>query len=146
MARDYMARATARLRAARGAFGRGDHPDVVRYSQECTEFSLKACLRLVGVEYPREHEVSDILTASSNRFPEWFRKRIRQFAEISLTLAEARGPSVYGDEARGIPASKMFGRDEAEKAVADAAEVHNISEELLQWHTEEDEESDGSSC
>jgi HEPN domain-containing protein len=141
MAQDFMARATARLKAAQDALDRGDYPDVVRYSQECAEFSLKACLRLVGIEYPKEHDVSDILLASADRHPKWFRKHIPEFAEISRILAEARGPSAYGDEARGIPASAIFGEQEAKKALADTEKAYELSKKLLQWHTKEANDS-----
>jgi HEPN domain-containing protein len=43
----------------------------VRLSQECVELSLKAVLKAVGIEYPKIHDVSDILIDFVDRFPEW---------------------------------------------------------------------------
>lgn len=57
MAKDYLKRAKSRLIDAKSAFKRGDHPEVVRYSQECVELTLKACLRTVAIEYPKVHEL-----------------------------------------------------------------------------------------
>lgn len=59
LARDYLRRTEARLISARYAFDQGYYPEIVRYSQGCVEPSLKACLRLVGVEYPKVHNVGD---------------------------------------------------------------------------------------
>lgn len=53
LARDYLERAQNRVIDATSALSRGAYPEVVRYSQECVELSLKAALRSVGVEYPR---------------------------------------------------------------------------------------------
>jgi len=90
LARDYLRRAEARLASARYALNQGYYPEVVRYSQECVELSLKACLRLVGVEYPKVHDVGDVLRAESMRFPSWFREEVDRLAEISRDLAEKR--------------------------------------------------------
>ena len=60
LAKDYLRRARARLIAAEDATKRGDYPETVRYSQECVELSLKACLRMAGIEYPKVHDVGDV--------------------------------------------------------------------------------------
>jgi HEPN domain-containing protein len=131
LARDFMARATSRLNSAKVATGRKEYPDVVRYSQECVEFSLKACLRFVGVEYPREHDVSDVLLEVADSFPKWFRNRVEELAGISRNLAVLRGPSTYGEEERGVPPSKLFGQREASAALADAKTVFGSCSKLL---------------
>jgi hypothetical protein len=59
LARDYLRRAEARLVSARYAFDQGYYPEVVRYFQGCVELSLKACLRFVGIECPKVHNVGD---------------------------------------------------------------------------------------
>ena len=131
LARDYMARAKSRLNSARAALDRKEYPDVVRYSQECVELSLKASLRFVGVEYPREHDVSDVLTEVAGRFPKWFRERVEELAGISRNLAVLRGPSTYGEEERGVPPSKLFGVREASAALTDAKNVFGLCSKLL---------------
>ncbi len=131
LARDYLARAKSRLTSAEAAVDRKEHPDVVRYSQECVELSLKASLRFVGIEYPREHDISDILIEVEGVYPKWFRESIEELASISRRLALQRGPSTYGEEERGIPPSKLFGEKEASAALADAKRVYGLCSRLL---------------
>lgn len=131
LAADYLRRAESRLKSGEAALERKEYPDVVRYSQECVELSLKGCLRAVGVEYPREHDVSDVLLDAVNLFPDWFRKDMEEMARISRKLALARGPSTYGEEERGIPPSELFGKGDAEEALNDASFVFERCRELI---------------
>ena len=131
LAADYLKRARARILDAETALSRGDYPEVVRYSQECVELSLKAALRFVGIEYPKVHDVSDVLVENADRFPEWFRRLAGRLAFVSSYLALARGPSMYGDEARGVPPSELFGRDDAERALRDARFVFETCSRLI---------------
>jgi len=110
---------------------KNSYPDVVRYSQECVELCLKAALRAVGVEYPKEHDVSRILKAVKDRFPEWFRKEVEKVGEISRALADKRGPSLYGIESLGKTAADIFGKEDAEKALSDAKHVLEVVRKLL---------------
>ena len=105
---------------------------MVRYSQECVELSLKACLRLVGVEYPKVHDVGDVLKAEEARFPSWFRDDIDKLAEISRDLAEKRAPSMYGIEAAGKTPEDLFDKADALKALEDARFVHGLARKLLE--------------
>lgn len=120
MAADFLKRANSRLTDAKSAFERKDYPDVVRYCQECVELSLKAVLRLVGIEYPKVHDVSDVLEYSKERFPEWMREEIPKLCEASQSLALERGPSVYGIENLGKPPSALFGPKDAANAIEKA--------------------------
>lgn len=124
LAEDYLERAKSRLISSNGAYKRGEYPDVIRYSQECVEMSLKACLRLIGVEYPKAHDVSDVLVDVRENFPDWLRKITDKLAKISKKLAMERGPSVYGEEERGIPPSELFGKKEAKEALSEAKYVY----------------------
>ncbi len=132
LARDYLKRAEARLVIAEEAFKRGYYPEAVRYSQECVELSLKACLRMVGIEYPKVHDVGGVLEAESARFPEWFREQIERLAEISRDLAEKRSPSMYGIEAAGKPPGELFREKEAEEALRNAKQVHQLARKLIE--------------
>ena len=62
----------------------------VRRAQESVKLSLKAALRLLGMEYPREHDVSDVLSevARHRDLPEWFRSELNAINIISKELAE----------------------------------------------------------
>ncbi|NHV96695.1 MAG: HEPN domain-containing protein [Thaumarchaeota archaeon] len=132
MAMDYLRRAKSRLIDAGSAFRRGDYPETVRYSQECVELSLKACLRAVAVEYPKVHDVGDILKICSGKFPDWMKKEIDTLAEISRDLSEKRAPSMYGLESVGKAPSQLFDEKDAEDALNKAEYVHKISSKFLE--------------
>jgi len=131
LARDYLERARNRVIDATSALARGAYPEVVRYSQECVELCLKAVLRVVGVEYPKVHDVGDILELHSDRFPEWFRKHISELRRISADLAQKRGPSLYGIERLGKPPSEIFGEEDARRALNEAKFVYEICGRFL---------------
>jgi len=78
---------------------------------------LKVVLRLMGVEYPREHDVSDILVeiVHMRELPDWFRLELETISIESKRLAEERGPAFYGDENSLIPPKELYSRDDAEK-------------------------------
>jgi len=61
MAEGFVNDASYSLEEAKQATNRGIYHRAVRRAQECVELSLKATLRLLGVEYPRQHEVGDLL-------------------------------------------------------------------------------------
>lgn len=82
LAKSHLAQAEARVEAAKGAFRDGNHPFTLRLCQEAVEMGLKASLRLVGVEYPKKHDVSGILIDVGDRFPEWFRDQIPFLVDI----------------------------------------------------------------
>lgn len=107
-ARSLLHRSETRLDAARRTLARGELPEVVRFSQEATEYALKAALRMVGVEYPKRHDPSEIVLAHSERFPEWFRVDVGRFAELCRELSQNRQLAVYGDERRGRTAEALF--------------------------------------
>lgn len=131
MAEDFLHRAKARFTDAQAALKRGDYPDVVRYSQECVELSLKACLRVVGVEYPRVHDVGDIFEYHKDSFPKWFREKIPQMRQVSRDLSQKRGPSVYGIEGEGKTASELFTKTDAEEALQNTEKVYRISQKFF---------------
>jgi len=74
MAKAYIEDAEYSLREARGAHKAGIYHRSVRRAQECTELSLKAILRLIGIEYPKQHDLSIILheVAERRSLPNWF--------------------------------------------------------------------------
>lgn len=131
LAEDHFRRARVRVKSAELAYSDEAYPDAVRYSQECVELSLKAALRAVGVEYPKEHDMSRILRAVKDRFPEWFRREVERLGEVSRELADKRAPSLYGIESLGKAPSEIFDKDDAEKALSDAKYVLNTVGKLL---------------
>jgi len=130
LAEDYLRGVNSRLKDAESALKRGDNPEVVRYSQEAVELSLKACLRMLGIEYPKVHDVGDELKFNSSRFPAWFSKKVDEFARISAELANKRTASMYGIEAAGKGPSELFDEEEAELSLKEAKQVHESAERL----------------
>lgn len=98
LAADYVQRATVRLRALDVLFDARSWADVVREAQEIVELALKGLLRSHGVEAPRLHDVSDVLLAERDRFPESIRAQIPQMAAISRDLRRDRELAFYGAE------------------------------------------------
>ena len=131
MAADYLEEAEVSLKQAELALEVGRFNTALRRSQDCVEFSVKALLRLVGIEYPREHEVSDVLLSSLDRFPKGFRKSVKRMANTSATLLPKRGLATYGDERRLVPAGKIFTKRDAIGAIKKAQEVLEGAKPLL---------------
>jgi len=133
MALDNIKRATRTLDEARAAFNAADYPLTIRRAQEAVELSLKATLRYLAVEYPREHDVKDVLleVAESRELPEWFMKEIELMAAISSDLAKKRGPAFYGDEQALKPPSSLFNKTDASNALKDAERVYENCKRLI---------------
>lgn len=95
------------------AVERQDWNLAVRRSQEIVELYLKGALQLLGIDYPKVHDVGTIfLKEAKNKglnLPEDTFSRIR---EASRWLAEARGPAFYGE--------KDYKKEDAFKAYEDA--------------------------
>jgi hypothetical protein len=60
LARSYLKKARARLKALATLRDLDDHSDVMREAQELVELALKAVLRAIGIEPPKFHELSGI--------------------------------------------------------------------------------------
>jgi hypothetical protein len=110
MAKDYLFRAKRCLEEANFAFKAKDYPGSVRRSQESLELTAKSLLRYLGVEYPKEHDVSDALEVIKDKLPSSIKQRLKEFKRLLTELAEVRGPAFYGYEREGIPPSKAFGK------------------------------------
>lgn len=115
--------AELRLKTAKAALRGRNYAYAFRQAQECVELSLKACLRRVGVEYPRVHDVSRALRASASRFPVWFRSRLEEFCKASMELAERREMSMYGNEQMGLAPEQLFNKRDASDAVEQASGI-----------------------
>lgn len=138
MALDYLNRAQRTLGEARAAFRAGDYPLTIRRAQEAVELSLKAALRFLAVEYPREHDVRDVLLELANlrELPEWFASEVEFMATVSSALARMRGPAFYGDEQTLKPSSSLFTRTDATEALKGAERVHRNCRRLISASTD----------
>ena len=128
--------ARVRLESAKIFLERGNYSYVVRQSQECVELSLKAALRVAGIEYPKQHEASDLLIEKKGLYPAWFARELVEVSRISKELVRKRMPSMYGEETLGKPPRSLFGQDDAESSTRDAGYVFKLVERLLsEWKT-----------
>ncbi len=133
LANDYIDRAELTLEEAKGAFAKDVYSLTIRRAQETVELSLKAALRFLAIEYPRDHDVSDVLLRirETRPLPDWFKNNFDFMVSVSGDLARKRGPAFYGIERSVMPASKLFDRAEGEKALRDAEEVFKLCAKLI---------------
>jgi hypothetical protein len=114
LASDYVRRAEARLRAVDTLVDAESWADVVRESQEVVELALKGLLRHCGVDAPRIHDVSDVLTAEMSRLPATIRAEVPRLATISRDLRRDRELAFYGAE--DLTPSDFYSKDDATRA------------------------------
>ncbi len=84
-----------------------------------------------GVEYPKFHDVSEVMIISSELFPRWFANRIPSFADTSRRLAEKREASMYGFEETGQAPSEAISKESAKAAFDGAQEIFKASKALF---------------
>ena len=132
MAQDYIKRAKRCFKESKDAFEDDDYPITVRRAQECVELSLKAALRFIAIEYPRDHDVSSALEIARGKFPVRFSKKIPEFMRISRDLSKKRGPAIYGYEAQLRPASEIFSREDANDALVSADNIYITCLKLIE--------------
>lgn len=87
-------------------------------------------MRLVGIEYPKVHDVSDILIDVKERFPKWFKDGLNEIVEISKSLASKREIAFYGFEEGLLSPEEAIGKEDAEKAVKGAVKVYGLCKKL----------------
>jgi HEPN domain-containing protein len=118
LARSYLAKARARLKALAVLQEERAWSDVVREAQEVVELALKALLREVGVEPPKWHDVGSFLREHRQRFSSAVRPHVDRLADISAWLRKEREFSFYGDT-DFIP-TDVYTEADAARALADA--------------------------
>lgn len=129
MAENYLGDARIYLSQAKETFKEKNYHICIRRCQECVELSLKALLRLFAIEYPKEHDVSDVLMRERNIFPK--EMDIDILARISKDLTRKRGPAIYGYERELKPPSIVFSKEDAKKALGDAKYTLKSCERIL---------------
>lgn len=100
-------------RDAHNALRERDFNMVVRRAQEGVELTLKGALKLLGVDYPKAHDVAPVFSEQVRR------KRggvdvdvLERIEEVSLWLSQARAPSFYFE--------RDYGEEDGQQAVQDA--------------------------
>lgn len=97
LAQAYLRKATDRLDILDLLHTKEAYSDVVREAQEVVELAQKALLRQVGIDPPKWHEVSDILLAHEEFFPEAVGGAFEALAPVAKWLRKERELSFYGD-------------------------------------------------
>lgn len=118
LAKDYVLRAKARLRALDILFEEQSYADVVRESQEVVELCLKALLRVSGIDPPRIHDVSEILLAETKLLPQALQSDVALLAKISRSLRRDRELAFYGAE--DLTPSGFYSEEDAIEALQGA--------------------------
>lgn len=131
LANDYLRKAKVRRKALQLLFDEKSYDDVVREAQEIVELCLKGTLRAVGVEPSKRHDVSDLIIRSKGRLPPSWHRELPEIEKISKALYEERGHAFYGDESSSMPASELFGEEDARQAVQWTDKILALFEEVL---------------
>jgi len=101
-----------------------DYNMVMRRAQEVVELALKGALRLLGVDYPREHDVGLLFVQQAKaKIPAVDQAALQQIGLISRRLVQARGPSFYLE--------RRYGEVEARQALDDACFVLEAVERMM---------------
>jgi HEPN domain-containing protein len=117
----YVERAVARLPFLRQMQAAGLHADVVRESQEVVELALKGVLRIIGVDPPKEHDVSKQLAAQRDRLPRTVAANLREIRRFSKRLRRERELAFYGDE--DFVPSDEYDADDSDEAIVAAEAI-----------------------
>lgn len=135
MAKAFLADALYSLKEAKEALNDGIYHRAIRRAQESVELALKAILRLFGIEYPKKHEISDVLNylSQKRKLPAWFTSELDKICEISKRLASERGPAFYGDERAFVPPKTLYNKDDAEKAINDCEYVVTLCSRVFEY-------------
>ena len=96
----------------------------------CVEQSTKAVLLHFGIDYPKEHDVSQqLLELSKRKLPKWFRDKIPEIARHVSELAKIRGLAGYGFE-QAI--TKDYFKEYSSAAFEAARRIHMDCRRLLE--------------
>lgn len=116
LARSMVLQASQRMKVLPILLQDGASSVVVRESQEVAELSLKALLRLCGVEPPKIYDVGRHLLAHREKAAALGIDDVESLAAASQSLRKERELSFYG-EADFIP-TEAYTRAQAEEALA----------------------------
>ena len=90
-------------------FEKGKWNIVVRRAQEVVELSLKGILKIMGIEFPKVHNVAPLfVTLLQEKGIELEKEVSDKILSISKILAKERAPAFYGE--------KVYLKEDAEKA------------------------------
>lgn len=113
LGRSLVDRARARLPFLRQMQAAGLHADVVRKSQEVVELVLRGLLRILGVDPPKEHDVSKFLAAQGRRLPKAVADHLPEIRRMSKRLRRERELAFYGGD-DFVPSEEYDAEDSSE--------------------------------
>jgi len=131
IAASHLRQAEARLEDAKEAVLKPNYPYALRLSQECVELCLKAILKVAGIEYPKVHDVSDILVEVKERFPNWLQTEMNFLSESSRVLTKKRELSTHGAEEAFLSPNEVISKADAEDAVQRAEKTFGLCKKVL---------------
>ncbi|MHB1981310.1 MAG: HEPN domain-containing protein [Sulfobacillus sp.] len=131
LAQSYLVKAVKRLPILQLLIDQDAYSDVVRESQEIVELALKGLLRQVGIEPPKQHDVSDLILSAMERFPEHQRQHLPRLAEDSKWLRRQREFAFYG-ESDFVP-TEEYGIEDAKRSQEAATLAVAVCETLIPW-------------
>jgi HEPN domain-containing protein len=132
MMREYVERAKWCLKETEDAFHMDNYSMTVRRGQEALELAVKAVLRYLCVEYPRDHDVSDALDEVKDKLPDYLKTKLSELKNALKKLSKDQGPAFYGFEKEGTPASSRFNRSYAEKVLNQVRELTSLCFKFLE--------------
>ncbi len=110
------------LEEAERAYSKSSYNLSVRRAQETVELSMKGILRLIGIEYPKKHDVGDIFFEQMMKFSQDI-DDLKKISEISLRLTKEREASFYME--------RLYSEVTAREAVDGAQFVYEYAEKLM---------------
>lgn len=131
MARSYLRNARICLSQSKSSLGNGDYDICVRRAQEAVEMSLKALLRHLSIEYPRDHDAGPVLKENMELLPDSIKQVIDWLVKVSDEMSRNRGPAFYGIEEGLIPSTELFTEEDGKKAFDEAMQILKLVEETL---------------
>jgi HEPN domain-containing protein len=97
----------------KAAVGNKDWNLAVRRSQEVVELTLKGALKMLGIDFPKVHDVAMIFSdGAKEKGVSLSQDTLQRIQQISKWLAEARAPAFYVE--------RSYTKEDASKARRDA--------------------------
>ncbi|MDI6895096.1 MAG: HEPN domain-containing protein [Bacillota bacterium] len=129
LAQSYLIKARARLKILGVLLDEEAYSDVVREAQEVVELALKAILRQLGIDPPKQHDVGGLLLEFRDLLPDGVRAQAETLAGTSKWLRKERELAFYGD-VDFVPTAE-YTRDDAERAIRESRAVVLAAGEVI---------------
>ncbi len=120
-----MREAEKHLEEMSDAYRKGWWNIVVRRAQEVVELSLKALLKMMGIEYPKEHDVGGVLElALKQKRIDIDPESLVSITTVSSDLARERAPAFYME--------RVYSEQQALEAKESAQRIRRLARELAE--------------